>query len=218
MYSVERLWERINKDSDLMGDPKFSRKKYQNPPHPWQADRIKVENDYMRHYGLKNKKEFWKAKSNLKRIRGQARHLQARLRYGDKQATKEIDELLSMLHQKGYLVGENIGINDVLNLEVENILNRRLQTVVFNRGLARSPNQARQFITHGHIRIKDRRVNIPSYTVNREDEAALEYHDNSPLKDELHPERPGDEAVAMTIEERMQKEEERKKFNRRRRR
>ncbi len=200
-----------------MGDPKFSRKKYQNPPHPWQADRINTENDYLRHYGLKNKKEFWKAKSNLKRIRGQARHLQARLRYGDKQATKEIDDLIGMLHRKGYLVGESVGINDVLDLEVENILNRRLQTVVYNKGLARTPNQSRQFITHGHIRLNGRRTTIPSYIVSREDEATLEYHNNSPLNDELHPERPGDEAVGMSIEEKMQKEEEKEKYHKRRR-
>lgn len=201
-----------------MGDPKFSRKKYQNPPHPWQADRIQLENDYVRHYGLKNKKEFWKAKSNLKRIRGQARHLQARLRYGDKQATREIDELLSMLHRRGYIVGENIGINDVLNLEVENILNRRLQSVVCNRGLARTPKQARQFITHGHIRVNGRRTTVPSYVVTREEESTLEYHESSPLKDELHPERPGDDFSGMTIEEQMQKEEERERLNQDRRR
>ncbi len=201
-----------------MGDPKFSRKKYQNPPHPWQADRIQTENDYVRHYGLKNKREFWKAKSNLKRIRGQARHLQARLRYGDKQATKEVDELISMLHRKGYLVGENVGINNVLELEVENILNRRLQTVVYNRGYARSPDQARQFITHGHIEVDGRRTTIPSYIVSRDEESTVGYHHNSPLQDELHPERPSDEAAPMTIVERMKKEEERESYNRRRRR
>jgi len=176
-----------------------------------------MENDYVRHYGLKNKREFWKARSVLKRIRGQARHLQARLRYGDKQATKEMDELIDMLRKKGYLVGEDVGLDDVLNLDVEKILNRRLQSVVYHKGLARSPSQSRQFITHGHIQINGRRINIPSYVVGRDEEKTIEYHHTSPLSDELHPERPSDEGAPITISQKMKKEKEKKQFRNRRR-
>ena len=52
-----------------MGDPKFSRKKYETPSHPWQADRIKEENELIKKYGLKNKKEVWKVKSLLRNFR-----------------------------------------------------------------------------------------------------------------------------------------------------
>jgi len=46
-----------------MGKPKFSRKKYETPSHPWQEDRIKAENELVKKYGLKNKKEVWKART-----------------------------------------------------------------------------------------------------------------------------------------------------------
>jgi len=182
-----------------MGDPKFSRKKFEKPSHPWQEERIKEENDYIRHYALKNKKEFWKARSTLKDIRAQARNLQARLRYGEKQAREEMDALLEKLRDKGYLKGQDHTLNDVLNLSVENILNRRLQTLVYHKGLAHSPKQARQFIIHGHIAINGRRVTVPSYIVNKEEEPTIEYYSTSPLSDELHPERPEEEITPTRI-------------------
>ena len=40
-----------------MGKPKFSRKKYETPSHPWEEDRIKLENELIKKYGLKNKSE-----------------------------------------------------------------------------------------------------------------------------------------------------------------
>jgi len=200
-----------------MGDPKHSRKKFENPPHPWQHDRIQEENEYLKHYGLRNKKEFWKAKSTLKRIRGQARNLQARLRYGDKQANMEKEALIDKLRSKGYLKGEESTLNDILNLSVENILNRRLQTVVYHKGLSHSPKQARQFINHGHIEVNGRRVTVPSYSVKKEEEPTIKYHGSSPLTDELHPERREEETSPMTIPEQMRKEKEKERYNRRRR-
>lgn len=200
-----------------MGDPKFSRKKYKNPPHPWQSERIQTENDYVRHYGLKNKKEFWKARSVLKNIRAQARNLQARLRYGDSQAKKEMDDMIDKLTSEGYIMGESLSLNDVLNLTVENVLNRRLQTVVYHKGLANTPRQARQLITHGHIHVSGRRITIPSYIIRREEEADISYHPLSPLNDELHPVRPDDEKSPTYIPDQMKKEKEKESFKSRRR-
>lgn len=172
-----------------MGDPKFNRKKYAKPSHPWQADRIKDEKELRKKYGLKNKREIWKAQAELRRYRRHARKLQARLRYGDPQAVKESQELMAKLTAMGILQGENLTLNDVLSLDVEAILMRRLQTVVYLRGLANSPGQARQFIVHGHIQIGDRKVTIPGYHVKKSEETLIGYHYNSPLIDELHPER-----------------------------
>ncbi len=201
-----------------MGDPKFSRKKYKNPPHPWQLERIQMENEYVRYYGLKNKKEFWKSRSVLKNIRSQARTLQARLRYGDSQAKKEMDELIDKLSRNGYLVGEELTLNDVLNMTVENVLNRRLQTVVYHKGLASSPKQARQLITHGHICVAGRRITIPSYILSREEESDVNYDPLSPLNDELHPVRPQEDISPTYIPEQMRKDKEKESFNKRRRR
>ncbi len=172
-----------------MGDPKFNRKKYSKPSHPWQADRIKYEKEIQKKYGLKNKREIWKAQAELRRMRRHARKLQARLRYGDPQAVKESQELLAKLTALGILQGENIGLDDVLALDVEAVLMRRLQTIVYFRGMANTPEQARQFIVHGHIAVNGGKVTVPGYLVKKSEEGLITYHYNSPLNDELHPER-----------------------------
>ncbi|ADD09204.1 30S ribosomal protein S4 [Candidatus Aciduliprofundum boonei] len=173
-----------------MGDPRFNRKKYETPKHPWEADRIKEEWELQKKYGLKNKREIWKAKSLLRNFRGQARQLQAKLRYGNPQAEKEQKLLFDKLIRLGILNEANATLDAVLSLTVEDILRRRLQTIVYLKGLARTPKQARQFIVHGHIAIGDRKVTIPSYLVRKEEEDLVDYYKYSPLADEMHPMRP----------------------------
>ncbi len=151
----------------------------------------------------------------MKNIRAQARNLQARLRYGEKQAREEMDDLLEKLKHKGYLKGQDHTLNDVLNLNVENILNRRLQTLVYHKGLAHSPRQARQFIIHGHISVKGRRVTVPSYIVNEQEETTISYYSNSPLSDELHPERPEDEVTPTRIPKMIKNDQDQGDYNRR---
>ena len=131
-----------------MGDPKFSRKKYVRPSSPWEAERIKVENELLKKYGLKNKKELWRTQSVLRRFRQRARILQALIRAGDKQAVKEKDELISRLGKMGLLPLEGATLDDVLSLDVEAVLSRRLQTLAFVKGLSFTPRQASQFIIH----------------------------------------------------------------------
>ena len=77
-----------------MGDPKLSRRKYDTPSHPWQGTRIKEENELIKKYGLKNKRELWKVQTALRNYRRQGRNLLARLRLGDEQAQKERKNLL----------------------------------------------------------------------------------------------------------------------------
>ena len=98
------------------------------------------------------------------------------------------DELLGHLNRYG-LLGDGAGISDVLTLKTENELERRLQTLVYRRGLARSPKQARQFITQGHIAISGRKLTIPGYRVKRNEEDRIEYYGPSPFTNEVHPER-----------------------------
>ncbi len=173
-----------------MGDPRFHRKTYETPRHPWEAERIKEEWELKKKYGLKNKREIWKAKSILRNFRGQARNLQARLRYGDPQAEKQQKQLFTKLIRLGILEESNATLDAILSLTVEDILRRRLQTVVYLKGLARTPRQARQFIVHGHIAINGRRVTIPGYLVRRDEENAIDYYEHSPLANEMHPMRP----------------------------
>lgn len=178
-----------------MGDPKFSRKTYDTPSHPWQGERIKAEVEVVRAFGLKNKTEVWKAETILRNLRKQSRDLQARLRSGDKQAQIEAEALLNKCGRLGFLpVGSNL--NDILSLKDEDVLSRRLQTIVFEKGLASTIRQARQMITHGHIFMNGHRVTVPGYIVSRAEEASVEYNPASPYTDEMHPMRVSAEQAA----------------------
>jgi small subunit ribosomal protein S4 len=173
-----------------MGQPKFNRRKYDTPSHPWQGDRIKAENEVKAKFGLKNKLELWKAQTRLREVRGQARELSSRVRNpSDEQAHKEANLLIVRLQRQGYL-GENATLNEVLGMDLERILNRRLQTQVFLKGLARTPKQARQFVSHGCILIGDRRVTVPSYVVRRGEEEKITIDPKKAIADDNHPIRP----------------------------
>jgi len=172
-----------------MGHPKRPRKKYETPSHPWQEDRIKYENELLKKYGLKNKREIWKAQTILKKYRTQARLLLPRLDSEDEKYKREIKELLDHLRRMNILKGD-ASLADVLALTVEDILSRRLQTIVYLKGLASTPKQARQLIVHGHITVGGRRVTVPSYMVRADEEKEIEYAPDSPLTDLSHPARP----------------------------
>lgn len=175
-----------------MGDPKFSRRKYVTPSHPWQGERIEREKELTKKYGLKNKTELWKVQSQLRTFRKRARKLQALVRYDDKQAGKEMEELLKRLNKLG-LLGEEATLDDILVLDAEALLSRRLQTMAYLKGLSYSQKHARQLVVHGHIAIGGKRVTVPGYFVKRLEEEGIDYIPNSPLANELHPARPKDE-------------------------
>ncbi len=189
-----------------MGDPKFSRRKYDTPSHPWQKERIDAENELIRKYGLKNKRELWKTQSLLRQFRQRSRVLQAQIRYGNPQAEKEKEQLLKRLQKMGIL-GEEASLDDVLGLEVEAVLTRRLQTLAYMKGLSTSQKQARQFIVHGHVSIGDRKVTIPGYLVMRKEEEFIDYLPRSPIADDMHPARPKDE-LDMATEPREEKKDD----------
>ena len=179
-----------------MGDPKFSRRSYDTPSHPWQGERIKAEVVLVNQYGLKNKTEVWKAQTILRNFRGQSRELQARLRGGEAQAKVESDALIAKCGRMGLLPMEGATLNDILTLNEENILARRLQTIVFEKGMASTVGQARQMIVHGHIFMNGHRVTVPGYIVTRKEEASIMYDPASPFNDEMHPMRISAEQAA----------------------
>ena len=178
-----------------MGDPKFSRKTYDTPSHPWQGERIKAEVEIVRAFGLKNKTEVWKAQTVLRNLRKQSRDLQARLRTGDAQAKIEADALIAKCGRLGYLTSDAT-LNDILTLKEEDVLSRRLQTIVYEKGLANTIKQARQMVTHGHIYMNGHRVTVPGYIVTRLEESSIEYNPASPFTDEMHPMRISAEQAA----------------------
>ncbi|MEM3577801.1 MAG: 30S ribosomal protein S4 [Candidatus Bathyarchaeia archaeon] len=166
-----------------MGDPKKQKKKYATPRFPWRADVLQGELKLLGQYGLRNKHELWRHETMLSKFRGIARSLIGK---SPEERRRMEEELLSRLKKLGVL-DETAVLDDVLDLTVEDILERRLQTVVFRKGLAKTIHQARQLITHGHIAIGERRVTVPSYIVTREDEEKIAYWPKSPLADQNHP-------------------------------
>ena len=172
-----------------MGDPKFSRSAYDTPSHPWEGERIKEEHALVRQFGLKNKRELWKVQSILRNFRRQSRELQARLRYDEGQAKLESMNLLKRCGKMGILPMDGATLDDVLTLSPEVLLNRRLQTLVCTKGLARTSRQARQLIIHGHIEVDEKRVTIPGYIVTRVEETKISISSRSPYADDLHPMR-----------------------------
>lgn len=153
-----------------MGDPKRSRKTYTRPKSPWRSDQLAQELYLVGTYGLRNKRELWKAQTQLSAIRKQARHL---LAASEEVRLREEKTLLESLKRKG-LLGEGVTLDDVLSLSVEDLLSRRLQTLVYKQGLAMSLQQSRQLIDHKHIKIGDRVVNIPGYGVTKNEDGKIQ--------------------------------------------
>ena len=164
-----------------MGHPRKARKKYDTPPHPWNAERIKTENKLMSKYGLKNKKEIWKADTLVRNYSRQARYL---LGFSEDQVKTEIDELLGHLKRTGIL-DESAPLESILDLTVEDILRRRLQTVVHQKGLARTAKEARMFVVHGHIALDGKKVNSPSYVVKKGEEDLVGFYPTSPVAKQI---------------------------------
>lgn len=163
-------------------------KGYETPNHPYQGERIAEESNLIGRYGLKNKEELWRAQSELRGFRREARRLLGEAQ-GDIDAAEEAGEpFLNRLRRLGIL-SETDSLDDVLSLEVTDVLERRLQTVVYRNGLANTPKQARQFVSHGHIVVGDGRVTAPSRKVATVEEERVDFDETSSLADELHPER-----------------------------
>jgi small subunit ribosomal protein S4 len=166
-----------------MGDPKKQRKKYNTPKFPWRTDILQAELKLLGQYGLRNKHELWRHETSLSNFRGIARSLIGR---SAEERKRMEDELLRRLKKIGIL-DETAVLDDVLDLAIEDLLERRLQTIVFRKGFGKTIQQCRQLITHGHIAIGDRRVTIPSYIVAKEEEPKITYTPKSPIANPSHP-------------------------------
>jgi len=144
------------------------RRKYKKPKRPWDSSRIEEEKRILREFGLRRKREIWVSEAIVREFRRRARDLIA---IRDEKGTKILlDRLVGLgLLQKGQ------GLENVLILNVKDILNRRLQTIVFRKGFADTIRHARQKITHGHVYMGGRRMIFPSYIVpfERENEIRL---------------------------------------------
>jgi small subunit ribosomal protein S4 len=146
-----------------MGDIKRKRKKFSKPKQLYEIGRINSENEIVKKYGLKNKKEIWKAKSAVSRFRKRAKELIG-------EDSEKQQNFFEKLQKMGFNVAN---ISDVLALTEENLLERRLQTFVFKKKIANTPKEARQLIVHKRILVNGNGVNIPSYNVTKELEDSI---------------------------------------------
>ena len=125
---------------------------------------IKSENDLIKKYGLKSRREVWRADYAIRRIRGLAKKLIT----SDEQKQKEF---IKRLNANGFNVNS---IADVLALNKEDRLKRRLQSILVAKGLAKTHKQARQLITHKHVKIKGNTLSAPRHLTTLEEENSVE--------------------------------------------
>jgi small subunit ribosomal protein S4 len=147
-----------------MGHPKKQKKKYETPLRPWNKARIESEKAILEKFGIRRKKEIWKTESILRNIRRRARELLA------KSDEKKEKELFAKLNNMNIHCSK---LDDVLGITLEDVLSRRLQTIVYKKGIANTPLHARQLIVHGHVLVDDRKVKWPSYIVGSGEEDAI---------------------------------------------
>tara|TARA_Y100000310_G_scaffold319497_1_gene374867 strand:- start:191 stop:775 length:585 start_codon:yes stop_codon:yes gene_type:complete len=167
-----------------MGDIKKKRKKFSKPKKLFDKARITAENVLVERYGLKNKKEIWKAKSEISNIRRRAKEL----------IGAEAEEQRVFFDKLNHLGFGVVEIADVLGLTEENFLDRRLQTIVAKKKLANTPKQARQLIVHKHVLVDGNIVNTPSFVVTKELEGKLSLKERKvkKAKEEVAPVEPKD--------------------------
>lgn len=168
-----------------MGDPRKQRKTYETPRHPWRKEQLDEELRMLGEYGLRNKRELRRHETALSKTRGIARAL---LGATEEERARFEKEYLASLAKLGIL-STGATVDDILDLSVKDLMERRLQTMVYRNGLAKSVHQARQFVTHGHISIGGSIVTVPGYIVRRDDETRLAFHTQSPLSNPQHPSR-----------------------------
>ena len=182
-----------------MGDPRRPRKTYQTPRHPWRKEQLEEELHLLGEYGLRNKRELRHHETVLSEIRGIARSL---LGGSEEQRALMERPYLKRLARLGILP-ETANVDNILDLGVKDLMERRLQTVVWRAGLAKSVHQARQFVSHGHISVAGEVVSVPSYLVGREEESRIAFDERSVLSNAQHPARaaPTGKRVSRIIEE-----------------
>ncbi len=89
----------------------------------------------------------------------------------EKQKVRKIYGILEKKYRRYFEMAENMpGVTGENFLQ---LLERRLDNVVYRLGFATSRNEARQFVLHGHIQVNGRKVNISSYQVDVDDVIAV---------------------------------------------
>lgn len=146
-----------------MGDIKRKDNIYSWPRKLFDKKRIDEEKELVKKYGLKNKREIWKGEFRIKEIRKIAKSF-------INKEEKEREKFLKKIKEMGFNINS---IEDVLALTKEDWLDRRLQTIVFKKGLAKTIKEARQLITHKKVFIGEKMINKPSHFVTSKEESLI---------------------------------------------
>ncbi|CAN8002522.1 unnamed protein product [Ixodes hexagonus] len=161
--------------------PTVHSKTYVTPRRPFEKERLDQELKLIGEYGLRNKREVWRVKYTLAKIRKAAREL---LTLDDKDQRRLFEgsnALLRRLVRVGVLEENKMKLDYVLGLRIEDFLERRLQTQVFKHGLAKSIHHARVLIRQRHIRVRKQVVNVPSFVVRLDSEKHIDFSLKSPF-------------------------------------
>eukprot|EP01028_Stygiella_incarcerata_P001338 TRINITY_DN1225_c0_g1_i2.p1 TRINITY_DN1225_c0_g1~~TRINITY_DN1225_c0_g1_i2.p1 ORF type:complete len:194 (-),score=47.80 TRINITY_DN1225_c0_g1_i2:144-725(-) len=150
------------------------------PGRPFEKERIDRELKLCGQFGLRCKREVWRPAYTLAKLRKAARELLT-LDPKDPRRVFEGGALLRRMTRVGVLDESKQALDYVLGLKVEDLLERRLQTVVLKRGLAKSIHHARVLIRHGHIAVGRQVVNVPSFVVRKDSEQHVDFASISPF-------------------------------------
>ncbi len=142
------------------------RKKYKHPKRPWDSSRLEEEKKVLKEFGLKRKRELWRAEEIVRNFRRRARDLIA------VQNEEKRKILIKKVSELG-LIRNDQKLKDILSLTSKDILGRRLQTIIYKKELSNSINHARQKIAHGHVSIDGRKVIFPSFIVPVQKEGSI---------------------------------------------
>jgi len=134
---------------------KRKHKIYSKPKRPFDKIRIDEEVKIKEEFGLKNKREIWKADAKIKSIREKAKKLISA-------SEEDKNEFFVRLKKIGFNVNS---ISDVLSLDKKDYLKRRLQTILVNKKFIKTMRGARQLITHKKVFVGEKNVSSPSYIV-----------------------------------------------------
>ncbi|ETN81469.1 ribosomal protein S4 [Necator americanus] len=151
-----------------------------SPRRPFEKERLDQELKLIGEFGLKNKREVWRVKYTLAKVRKAARELLT-LEEKDPKRLFEGNALLRRLVRIGVLPEDRMKLDYILGLRVEDFLERRLQTQVFKLGLAKSIHHARVLIRHSHIRVRRQVVDVPSFIVRLDSQKHIDFSLKSPF-------------------------------------
>jgi small subunit ribosomal protein S4 len=177
-----------------MGSPRKLRREWSRPLRPFDRVRLEYEAGLEKEYGFRKKKEIWNLENYFKNLKRRARNIQATHDQNDEKILK------AKLLRYGFAKGE-FTLDDILNMRLEDVCERRLQTILLRKGMATTASQARQFVTHRRVLIGDMIVDQPNYLVDVEQEKKIKLKVKKEKPAAKAPEKTEEAPAAKTVRE-----------------